>query len=80
MLEGPIQKLGTFTCGPFQLLFWENVFEPNENSKIQNDRKLTKKPFVELNHSFLIRSEVLPLHKKVFIMYLRLINSFAFLS
>ena len=42
MLEGPIQKLGTFTCGPFQLFFWEYVFEPNENSKIQNDRKLTK--------------------------------------
>ena len=43
MLEDPIQKLDTFTYGSFQFLFFENLFEPNENSKIQNHRRLTKK-------------------------------------
>ena len=43
MLEEPFQKLKTFTCGAFQLFFFENLFETNEESKIQKDKKLTKK-------------------------------------
>lgn len=36
-------RTGIFTRGPFQLFFFENVFEPSKNNKIQNHRKLPKK-------------------------------------
>lgn len=38
MLEDPIQKIETLTCGPFQTF----SFLPDENSKIQWYKKLTK--------------------------------------
>ena len=41
MLEDPIQIATTSTCGPFQLYFYENLFFPDENSKLQNCKKLT---------------------------------------
>ena len=31
-LEDPIEKLETLTCGSFQLYFFDNIFEPDENS------------------------------------------------
>ena len=43
MLKGPIQKLETSTCGPFQLYFFDNLFNSNRNSCIQKHNKLTKK-------------------------------------
>ena len=39
-----LQDLDSSTCGMFQLHFYDNLFNPNENSKIQNDTKLTKRP------------------------------------
>ena len=42
MVEEPIQKMKTFTCGLFQLYFTENLFGPDENSEIQKHRKRTK--------------------------------------
>ena len=33
----------TVTCGLFQLYFYENLFSPDQNSKIQNNKRLTKK-------------------------------------
>ena len=38
MLEDPIQRPTTVTCGPFQLYFYENLFFPDEN----NDYTVTK--------------------------------------
>ena len=37
-----IQDLDSATCGIFQLYFYENLFNPNKNSKIQNESKLKK--------------------------------------
>ena len=33
----------TVTCVLFQLYFYENRFNPEQNSKIQNNERLTKK-------------------------------------
>ena len=43
MAEDRVQDLNSSTCGIFQLYFYDNLFNPNENSKIQGDRKLTKR-------------------------------------
>ena len=42
MVEDRIQDLGSSTCGIFQLYFYENLFNPSESSKIQNETKLKK--------------------------------------
>ena len=42
MVEDRIQDLESSTCGIFQLYFYENLFNPDENSKIQNETKLKK--------------------------------------
>ena len=39
----PLQMTETVPCGLFQLYFYENLFNPNENTKIQNNKKLTKR-------------------------------------
>ena len=43
MVEGRLQDLDSSTCGIFQLYFYDNFFNPNENSKIQDNTRLTKK-------------------------------------
>ena len=43
MIEDRIQDLDSSTCGIFQFYFYDNLFNPNENSKIQADTKLTKR-------------------------------------
>ena len=43
MVEDPIQDIETVTCGIFQLYFYESLFNPKADSKIQNNKKLTKK-------------------------------------
>ena len=47
MVEDTIQNLDSSTCGIFQLNFYENLFNPDKNSKIQNESKL-KKSTVEM--------------------------------
>ena len=42
MVEDRIQDLDSVTCGIFQLHFYENLFNPDKNSKIQNESKLKK--------------------------------------
>ena len=42
MVEDRIQDLESSTCGVFQLYFYENLFNPNENSKIQNETKFKR--------------------------------------
>ena len=43
MVEDRFQDLNSSTCGMFQLYFYDNLFSPDENSKIQGNTKLTKK-------------------------------------
>ena len=43
MVENPIEMTKTVTCGIFLLYFYENLFDPPTNSKIQNQKKMTEK-------------------------------------
>ena len=43
MVEDRLQDLKSATCGIFQIYFYENLFNPKENSKIQGETKLNKK-------------------------------------
>ena len=43
MVKDRIQNLDSVTCGAFQLYFYNGLFNPNENSKIQDKAKLNKK-------------------------------------
>ena len=42
ILENAIQAIKTSTCGQFQLNFYENLFDPDNESKILSHKKLTK--------------------------------------
>ena len=43
MVEARVQNLNSATCGIFQLYFYDNLFNPNKNSKIRDKAKLNKK-------------------------------------
>ena len=43
MVEDRLQDLDSATCGIFQIYFYQNLFKPEENSKIQGNEKLNKK-------------------------------------
>ena len=43
MVEDRVQDLDSSTCDIFQLYFYENLFNPDENSKIQDKTKLNQK-------------------------------------
>ena len=42
-VEDRVQDLNSVTCGIFQLYFYNNFFNPDENSKIQNKMRLNKR-------------------------------------
>ena len=42
ILENTIQGVETSICGQFQLYLYQNLFEPDNESKILNHRKLNK--------------------------------------
>ena len=42
ILENNVQGLLKPDCGPFQLYFYKNLFDPDESSKILEPHKLTK--------------------------------------
>ena len=48
MLEDPIQNTKTVASGIFQLYFYENLFNPKADSKIQNDKKTVETLLNEL--------------------------------
>ena len=53
MLEDRLQDLDSSTCDIFQLYFYDNLFNPDGNSKIQNSTRLNKKTVeVLLNELF----------------------------
>ena len=43
MVEDRLQDLDSITCGISQLYLYDNLFNPDENSKIKDSTKLTKK-------------------------------------
>ena len=43
ILENTVQNLKTATCGSFQLYFYKNICDPDENSKIINHETLNKR-------------------------------------
>ena len=53
MLEDRVQDLNSVTCGIFQLHFYENLFKPDENSKIIDKKWLNKRTIeILLNELF----------------------------
>ena len=55
MVEDRVQDLNSVTCGIFQLYFYDNLFNPNENSKIQDKAKLNKRTIeILLNELFVL--------------------------
>ena len=43
MVKDRLQDLDSSTCSIFQIFFYQNLFNPPENSKIQGETKLNKK-------------------------------------
>ena len=58
MVEDRLEDLFSRTCGIFQLYFYDNLFNPDENSKIQNSTKLTRKTVeTTLNELFVLDNQ-----------------------
>ena len=57
MVEDRIQDLDSAACGIFQIHFFENLFNPNEKSKIQEQTKLTKKTVEALLNELFSRDD-----------------------
>ena len=49
-----VQDLSSVTCGIFQLCFCDNLFNPNENSKTQNTKRLNKRTIVTLRNELFV--------------------------
>ena len=43
MVEDRAQDLDPVICGIFQIYFYDNLFNPNKNSKIQDKKQLNKR-------------------------------------
>ena len=56
MVEDRVQDLNSVTCGVFQIYFYQNLFNPNENSKIQNQERLNKRTIEALLHELFRQS------------------------
>ena len=50
MIEDRLQDLDSATCSIFQIYFYQNLFNPKENSKIQGETKLNKKTVKTLSN------------------------------
>ena len=58
MVEDRIQNLDSVTCDIFQLYFYDNLFNPNENSKIQDKARLNKRTIETLlNELFVLDNQ-----------------------
>ena len=52
VVEDRIQDLDSVTCCIFQIYFYDNLFNPDKNRKIQNKTKLNKKTIEILLNEF----------------------------
>ena len=58
MVEDRTQDLNSVTCGVFQIYFYDNLFNPNEKSKIQNQKRLNKRTIETLlNELFILDNQ-----------------------
>ena len=53
-----VENLDSATCGIFQLYFYNNIFNPDKNSKIQDKTKLNKRTIETLlNKLFVLNNQ-----------------------
>ena len=52
-----MQDLDTVTCGIFEIYFYDNLFNPDKSSKIQNKTKLNKKTIEILVNELLVLND-----------------------
>ena len=58
MVEDRIEDLDTMNCGIFQSYFYKNLFNIDQNSKIQNKKRLNKKTIETLlNELFVLNDQ-----------------------
>ena len=58
MVEDRVQDLNSVTCGIFQIYFYDNLFNPDRDSKIQNKKRLNKKTIeILLNELFMLDNQ-----------------------
>ena len=50
MVEDKIQDLNSMTCDIFQIYFYDNLFNPDENSKIGDKNQLNKRTIKTLSN------------------------------
>ena len=55
MVEDRVQDLDSVSCGIFQIYFYNNLFNPDQSSKMQNQKRLNKKTVeILLNELFVL--------------------------
>ena len=58
IVQDRVQDLNSVTCGIFQMNFYDNLFNPNKNSKIQNKKRLNKRAIETLlNELFVLDNQ-----------------------
>ena len=58
IVEDRVQDLNSVTCGIFKQYFYNNLFNPDENSKIQNKTRLKKRTIETLlNKHFILDNQ-----------------------
>ena len=58
IVEDRVQDLNSVTCGIFQMNFYDNLFNPNKNSKIQNKKRINKQTIETLlNELFVLNNQ-----------------------
>ena len=58
LLEDPILKIKTSTCGPFELSFYKKKFFPNENRRLYQHKNLTNTAIETLLNELLLLDRV----------------------
>ena len=57
MVEDRVRDLNFVTCGIFQIYFYDNLFNPDENSKIQDKKRLNKRTIETLFNKLFVLDE-----------------------
>ena len=58
MVDDRVQDLNSVSCGIFQIYFYNNLFDPNENSRIQDKKRLNKRTIKRLlNKLFVLHDQ-----------------------
>ena len=58
IVKDSVQDLNSVTCCIFQIYFYDNLFNPNENNKIQDKKRLNKRTIETLlNELFVLNDQ-----------------------